>query len=166
MSPIFLSDQTYHCEDQRNRVLRGQNAESTDFRPYLLGLWLSGCRPSEMATRMIEDFGGDTWTVKKHKTAGNRKRARPVPMIADRSAIVGATPNADTGPANVNTPVYQPANTTEQAASIVQRRSAVVNTRTSAPNAQTGNTPMFMMNTRELSQTWGAEHVHGIRCIR
>lgn len=46
----------------------------TSFRSVLLALRLSGCRPSEIAGLQVEDFDGETWTIKAHK---NRKKQHP-----------------------------------------------------------------------------------------
>lgn len=54
---------------QNNRCRKSYN----DFRIYLIGLWLSGCRPSEMASLQVGDFDGVAWTVRIHKNRRKKK---------------------------------------------------------------------------------------------
>ncbi len=48
------------------------------FRTLLTVLSLSGCRPGEVAAVRIEDWHGDRWILKKHKTAKKTRKARVV----------------------------------------------------------------------------------------
>ena len=48
------------------------------FRPILIALRLSGCRPSEISTLQIEDCGDGTWTIRKHKNRKKKRRPRVV----------------------------------------------------------------------------------------
>lgn len=60
------------------------------FRPVLIALWLSGCRPNEIRRVRAEDFDGKRWTIKHHKTAEKTKRPRQVfcdPCLATLSRI-------------------------------------------------------------------------------
>lgn len=56
------------------------------FRAYMLGLKLSGCRPSELIEMRIEFIEADgTWTLRDHKTASKTGRVRkvyPSPCLA------------------------------------------------------------------------------------
>lgn len=48
------------------------------FRMLLTVLSISGCRPSEIANVRVEDWKGDRWIIKHHKTSGKTKRPRVV----------------------------------------------------------------------------------------
>lgn len=50
----------------------------TSFRAVLVALRLSGCRPSEIVNLKIEDFDGECWTIKEHKTRKKKRRPRIV----------------------------------------------------------------------------------------
>lgn len=67
----------------------GKNVRA--FRPVLIALWLSGCRPSEIRRVRIEDFDGKRWTIKKHKTRKKKKKPRQIfvsPCLGTLSKIV------------------------------------------------------------------------------
>ncbi|MCD0459160.1 tyrosine-type recombinase/integrase [Roseiconus lacunae] len=69
------------------------------FRPVLIALWQSGCRPSEIRRVTLKDFDGKRWKIKNHKNRKKVKRARVVhlsPCLQTLSKILSY--GRDSGP--------------------------------------------------------------------
>lgn len=69
---------------------RLHDAASPAFRPFLLGLWLTGCRPGELARLTVNDvdFEAGVAVLADHKTAGKTGKPRLIFLSPEAVALV------------------------------------------------------------------------------
>lgn len=73
-------------------------AATGPFRGFLMGLWLTGCRPGELAALRADDvdFEGGVATLTNHKTAGSTGRPRHIYLSPEAVKLFTAQADANT----------------------------------------------------------------------